>query len=125
MNYFRGKVIQGKKRGRKLGFPTVNVRLHKALAEGIFVSETKVDDKWYKSVSFVGAAKTFDETEIFGETYIFDFKRDIYGKWVSVRLLAKIRDNQNFKTEAELIERVEKDKKEALLFFKAAGKNGH
>lgn len=113
-----GKVIRGKNRGKKLGIPTVNLRLHKNIPEGIYVSTTTVGKKLFKSVSFVGAAKTFREKEIYLETYVFDFNQDIYGRWVSVRLLKKIRDNQKFTSVKELVTRIEKDKLEALEYFK-------
>jgi len=89
MYSFWGKVIHGKKRGKRLGFPTANVRLHKIIPEGVYVSKTKFDKKWHKSVSFIGTAKTFGAVEIFAETHILDFNCDIYGKWISVKLLKK------------------------------------
>lgn len=117
MYLFWGKVIHGKKRGARLGFPTVNLRLHQVIPEGVYVSKTKFDKKWYKSVSFVGAAKTFGAVEVFGETYIFDFNREIYGKWLSIRLLKKLRGNEKFQSEKQLIARIKNDIKEALLYF--------
>jgi riboflavin kinase/FMN adenylyltransferase len=115
---FWGKVIKGKSRGKELGFRTANVRLHKAIAEGVYVSECKVGRNMYKAVSFVGAAETFGETEVFAETYIFDFDKDIYGKWISVRLLKKIRGSKKFKSKEELIEAIERDVTEAREYFR-------
>lgn len=118
MYLFWGKVIHGKKRGKRLGFPTANLRLRKVVPEGVYVSKTKIDNKWYKSTSFIGAAKTFDAGEIFGETYIFDFNRNIYGKWISVRLLKKIRENKKFASEHELIKNIKKDIQEANEYIR-------
>lgn len=120
MNYlylFRGKVVRGRKRGRTLGFPTVNVRLYKNIPEGVYVSETGIDGTYYRSVSFVGAAKTFGEKKVFGESFIFDFDRDLYDKWISVRLLEKLRGNIKFATAEELIRQMEKDITAAKKFF--------
>lgn len=117
MYSFWGKVVHGKKRGKSLGYPTANLRLHKTVPEGIYVSKTKFYSKWYKSISFIGAAKTFGNIEVMGETYIFDFNRNIYGKWISVNLLKKIRDNKKFTSSEELIQRIKKDKQEALEYF--------
>lgn len=117
MYLFWGKVIHGKKRGKQIGFPTVNVRLHKTIPEGVYVSKIKFEGIWHKSVSFIGASKTFNAVEVFGETYILDFNRDIYGKWISVRLLKKIRGNKKFASTEELIKRIKKDKQNAIEYF--------
>ncbi len=119
----RGKVLQGKKRGKSLGFPTINLRLHKQFPEGIYVSVTRFEGRKFKSVSFVGAARTFGETDILFETYIFDFNRDIYGEWVSVKFLKKIRGNEEFDFDSEkaLIERMNKDMQVALEYFRNIG----
>jgi riboflavin kinase/FMN adenylyltransferase len=115
---FWGKVIKGKSRGKDLGFRTANVRLAKAIAEGVYVSECKVGGEMYEAVSFVGAAETFGETRVFGETYIFDFDKDIYGRWISVRLLKKIRESKKFESKEELIEAIERDVVEARAYFR-------
>lgn len=118
MHKFWGKVIRGKKRGMRLGFPTANIFLHKFISQGAYVSIAKIDKQWYKSVSFVGGAKTYGEERVFGETHIFDFNRDIYGKWISVRLLRKLRGNKKFSSTGELIENIKKDIQEADEYFR-------
>lgn len=120
MNYlylFWGKVVRGKGRGKPMGFPTINIRLHSKIPEGVYVSETKIKNTVYKSVSFVGAAKTFGEKDVFGETFVFDFKMDIYGEWVSVSLLKKLRENKKFSSEQELVKQMERDKAAAVKYF--------
>ncbi|MBI2020631.1 riboflavin kinase [Candidatus Daviesbacteria bacterium] len=112
-----GKVKQGKKRGKNLGFPTLNMVLHRSLPEGIYISETKINKKSYPSVTFIGAAKTFGEKDFKAETYLLDHDLNGYGQWISVRLLKKIRDNQAFKSEKELIEAITSDVLSAREFF--------
>ncbi len=114
---FSGVVIEGHKRGKKLGFPTVNMKLEKAIPEGIYVSKVEVRAIFYNSLTFIGAAKTYDETEVFAETYLFDFNEEIYGESVDVILLMKLRDNQKFESEEALREQMELDKAQALEFF--------
>src|ERR1700733_13277990 len=89
-----GVVIHGDGRGKELGFPTANVALHKKLPEGIYVGTVTINGKLYHAASFVGSAKTFQRTEINLECYILDFDQDIYGKWITVRLYKKIRNNK-------------------------------
>jgi len=114
---FWGKVIHGKNRGKLLGFPTANLRLHKIVPRGIYISNTKFNNKWYRSLSFVGIAKTFDETEVHAESYIFNYYVNLYGKWISIKLLKKIRDTKKFASKGELIKQIKKDEKETLEYF--------
>lgn len=114
---FWGKVRTHNKRGKKLGFPTANVDLHQKIPEGIYISKTKIGKKEYSSVTFIGIAKTFNEQKFHAETYILDFKRNIYGQWISVRLLKKIRGNQKFKSVGNLIKQMKKDEQETRKYF--------
>ena len=113
-----GKVIKGKSRGKELGFRTANTRLHQTIPEGIYISTCKIEGERYRSVSFVGAAKTFSETKVFAETYIFDFDMNIYGQWISVQLLKKIRGNKKFASKEELIKQIKLDVDEVRAYFK-------
>lgn len=117
MYKFWGKVRSHNKRGKGLGFPTANASLHKNIPEGIYISKTKIKNKQYPSITFIGAAKTFNETRFHAETYILDFNRNIYGQWISVSLLKKIRGNKKFASEKELIKQMKKDKQEAEKYF--------
>ncbi len=117
MFIIRGKVRKGKDRGKRLGFPTANIALHKKIPEGIYVSLTKVSDKTYQSLTFIGSAKTFGETKYQAETYLFAFNKNLYGSWISIQLLKKIRDNQKFTSEKDLIDAMKRDTIAARKFF--------
>lgn len=112
-----GIVQYGKKRGKKLGFPTANVSLKANIPQGIYVSHTTFDTITYQSLTFIGNATTFDETVYQAETYILNFKRDLYGKTIHIRLLKKLRENEKFDSFEDLIEQMKKDEKEALKYF--------
>ncbi len=114
-----GNVQQGQKRGKRLGFPTMNVSLNQQLPEGIYVSKITIRGNTYNGLTFIGEAKTFDETRYQAETYVFNFDQDVYGDSVTVLLLKKIRDNQKFESEEKLVAQMEIDKKQAMEFFKA------
>ncbi len=115
---FWGKVIKGKKRGKSLGFPTANVKLHKDIADGIYISLATVDKRPHPALTFIGAAKTFQEKDVKAETYLLSLKKDIYGKWISVRLVKKIRENQNFESVKTLIKQMKSDEEVAREYFK-------
>lgn len=118
MYKFWGKVRTDQKRGNKLGFPTANLNLTKKIPEGIYISQTKVADKIHPSITFIGEAKTFNEKKIQAETYILDFKKELYDQWISVKLLKKIRGNKKFKSADELVEQMKKDEAVARKYFK-------
>lgn len=117
MYKFWGKVRTHNKRGKKLGFPTANVNLSKNIPEGIYVSKIKVGGRGYPSVTFIGKAKTFNEKKFHAETYVLDFNQNLYGKWIVVKLLKKIRGNKKFNSANELVKQMKKDEKEARKYF--------
>lgn len=118
MNKFWGKVREHNRRGKKLGFPTANVNLTKDIPEGIYISQTKIENVLHKSLTFIGKAKTFNEKKFLAETYILNFNKDIYGKWVSVNLIKKIRNNQKFNSVKDLVQQMRKDEEVARKYFK-------
>lgn len=115
---FWGKVRTHNKRGEKLGFPTANINLTKKYPSGIYISKTKVGNFWHPSLTFIGTAKTFEEKRFNAETYILDFKKNIYSRWITVEILKKIRVNKKFKNTDELIKQMEKDEKVAKNYFR-------
>lgn len=115
-----GKVIPGKGRGKKLGFPTANLEVVPApdlSLEGIYAAYTHVNGKRYPSVVFIGAAETFQESDWSYETYLLDFDQDLYDQELQLELLQKIRANQKFSGEKELIQAIETDVTTARQFF--------
>lgn len=114
---FWGKVRIDKQRGRQLGFPTANVNLHKNISEGIYISKIKLENKIYNSLTFIGKSKTFDEEKFQSETYILDFNKNIYGKYICVNLIKKIRENKKFNSEKTLIDQIKKDEIVARKYF--------
>lgn len=118
MYKFWGKVRSDKKRGNKLGFPTANLNLTKKIPEGIYLSIARVRAKRHPAMTFIGKIKTFNEKKFQAETYILDFKKELYDQWISVKLLKKIRGNKKFKSADELVEQMKKDEAVARKYFK-------
>ncbi len=117
MYQFWGKVRKSKQRGKGLGFPTANINLAKNIPEGIYISNTKIVNSVYPALTFIGQAKTFNEKSFQAETYILNFKQNIYGQWISVKLLKKIRYNKKFNSTKELIAQMKKDEIVAREYF--------
>lgn len=110
-----GTVVHGKKLGRTIGFPTVNLQLDAGQflgVRGVFVTRVYLDGKEYSSMTNVGYNPTANLQQILRvETHIFDFDADIYGAQLQLEFLAKIRDEIKFASVDELVAQLEKDKK--------------
>lgn len=108
-----GKVVEGKKRGKKIGVPTINLELYNdlILKEGIYSGFTiiKNDKKKYLSAISIGKNPTFGDKNIVVETHLIDFSKDIYGNEAEIFIFNKIRDQKKFKSVDELVENINKD----------------
>lgn len=119
-----GTVINGDKRGRTIGFPTANVEPDLGTfvpGRGVYAVRLHVQDEMHDGVCNVGYKPTFnnpDQKKLVIEVHIFDFDRDIYGERVTVDWHKRIRDEQKFSGIDELKAQIEKDKQEAIQFFR-------
>ena len=106
-----GKVEYGEKRGKKLGFPTANISpgTPLALENGVYVCKIKLEDKIFYGISNIGKKPTFGENQVNIETCIFDFDRDIYGKYLEVIPLCKLRPEKKFSSIEELKKQIDLD----------------
>lgn len=111
----RGPVIHGEKRGRDLGFPTANVRLDPAsgLAHGIYAVRAKIDGRWCDAVASFGRRPHFDNGAPLLETYLLDFKGDLYGKEIEIAFVAYLRSEAKFDSLEALIAQMNADCAEA------------
>lgn len=120
----QGKVIDGKKMGRKIGFPTANIEAfdkNKIIpGYGVYSVFVDIDDKRYGGMLNIGSRPTFnnnaDNRSI--EVNIFDFSGDIYGKELTLIFVSKIRDEHKFDGIDALIRQLKKDKLTALDLLK-------
>ncbi len=112
-----GKVKRGNNRGKHLGFPTANILLHKDIPEGVYVAKVEINRRRFQALTFVGAARTFGESQKMVESYILNFKQNIYGQWIVISLFKKLRGNIKFKSEKELIAQMKKDLIAAKNFY--------
>ncbi|MFA6411027.1 MAG: riboflavin kinase [Candidatus Buchananbacteria bacterium] len=116
----QGKVKTGKKQGRKLGFPTVNLKIPQLIKknqQGIYFSLVMVNKKIYPGVTNLGPAKTFGFTKPVCETHLLNFKNDLYGQRIKILLLIKIRKIKKFSNRNLLKKQIAKDIKAAKKFF--------
>lgn len=113
---FTGKVKDGRKVGREMGFPTANVITDpekQPVKEGVYAGHVFVDGVKYKAVINYGARPTFRLPDKVTEVHIIGFDGDIYGKEITVYFDAFIRDIVRFYSEEELAKRIALDVKTA------------
>ncbi len=118
-----GKVVEGARRGRTLGFPTANINPddpHKIIpSNGIYFVEFFVRKHKHFGLLNIGTRPTFDDSaKVILEAYLYDFKDDIYGEDVSVNLLNRMRDELKYNTKEELIAQMEIDKQNGIELIK-------
>ena len=110
---FENIVVTGDRRGRTIGFPTVNQYYPEGLVQpkfGVYESRTVVDGKEYKSFTNLGIRPTWRLEKPMAETHIFDFSGDLYGKTVEVRLIRYLREEKTFASVEALKEQLNYDK---------------
>jgi riboflavin kinase/FMN adenylyltransferase len=113
-----GKVEEGKKLGRELGFPTANLMLgsSKLPLHGIFSVKVQHEDRTLLGVASVGYNPTVENIDIPKlEVFLFDFDEDIYGETLHVEFVQKLRDEKTFDNLDALKTQMEKDIEEARL----------
>ena len=113
-----GIVTEGKKLGRKLGFPTINYYIEKGKLcprHGVYGTITRVGERWYPSITNIGIRPTVDDGNAVNvESNIVGFDGDIYGEHITTRLVFFHREEKKFETVKALKAQLAKDK-DAIL----------
>ena len=111
--YIKGRVLHGRKDGRTIGFPTVNISIDEGRVVpkyGVYRTAVVIDGKIYSGVSNVGICPTFGGNETRLETHIIDFSGDMYGKELRIYLLGFLREEKRFESINELKMQINIDK---------------
>ncbi len=110
-----GKVIKGKKRGRKIGFPTCNIKLQDYVLPKLGVYSVKVKTNRFnkKGVANIGYRPTFNGKSLLLEVNVFGIKENLYKKVIEVNFIKFIRGEKKFRNINELKEQIRKDIKKA------------
>ena len=102
---YAGEVVNGDKRGRKIGFPTANLEIadHRAmLPNGAYIVRVKVRGNFYNGIANIGDNPTFKVAKRRLEVFIDNFSENIYGEEIFVSFISKIRDEKAFSSVEEL-----------------------
>ena len=117
---YGGNVVHGDRRGRTLGFPTANLIIEKnraMLPNGAYAARVLCEGERFFALANVGDNPTFAGEERRLEVNLQDFSRDIYGKFIEVEFLGKLRDEQKFSDVDALVRQLNRDKKNATTFW--------
>ena len=117
----KGIVEHGKKLGRTLGFPTMNVsptREKLLPPNGVYFVKIKVDERWYYGIGNIGTKPTVsDEERVLMECNLFDYQGDAYGKSVEIQIFQYERPEKKFDSVEELKAQIGLDINNAKNYF--------
>jgi riboflavin kinase / FMN adenylyltransferase len=113
-----GRVVRGEQLGRKLGFPTANVRFpHRRLPlAGIFAVRVRVrggSDVPLAAVASIGTRPTVGGTEPLLEVHVFDFVGDLYGREIAVECVQYLRAEVKFESLDAMVAQIHQDAAQA------------
>ncbi|MEY8442054.1 riboflavin biosynthesis protein RibF [Lactobacillaceae bacterium 24-114] len=119
-----GLVVHGFARGRKLGFPTINVETPtpELLPKiGVYAVKVVINGVLYDGMANVGRNITFgDHNKLTVEIYLFDVEKELYGEEVKVYWYQYIRGEEKFANVNDLIKRMQQDEREIKSILHAA-----
>ncbi len=117
-----GEVVAGEQRGRRLGFPTANIRLapeYLLPAYGVYLVAFTVEGQTYDGIAGVGVKPTFGVYDPLIEVHIFDLSMDLYNKTVQIEFVRFIRPEIHFPNADTLRQQITKDIETAKGFIGA------
>ncbi len=133
MTIFTGETQTGDRRGRTLGFPTINIRVSSLTKQlelqknsGVFIVTLTYQNQTVFGLLHLGPRPTFQNTEFRIEIYVLetltksatDFLKNIPEKSkIQFRLIKKIREVQKFRSQSDLISQIKKDVKMAEVWY--------
>ncbi|MDO5553138.1 MAG: riboflavin biosynthesis protein RibF [Planctomycetia bacterium] len=106
-----GFVIQGEHRGRRLGFPTANLGGVATIVPkpGLYAALARHGDQTWGAAVHLGGNPTFGVAGMKIEAHLLDFQGDLYGEFLNLEFIARIRDVIPFSDEASLLKQIQKD----------------
>jgi riboflavin kinase/FMN adenylyltransferase len=120
-----GHVVRGEQLGRRLGYPTANLRMRrrKLPMMGIYAVRVRGVDARHAhdardGVASLGFRPTVGGTEPLLEAHVFDFDGDLYGRELEVEFVAKIRDEEKFASLDALVQQMHQDAAAARALLK-------
>ena len=121
----KGKVIKGDQRGRKQGFPTANLNRNlaaKKISKGVYACLINIKSKWSEGILIYGAPDKNNGSKL--EVFFLNFRRNVYHRVITVKIIQKIRPLINFKSKNKFLKQAKKDVKKARKILKPLKNSG-
>jgi riboflavin kinase/FMN adenylyltransferase len=118
--YLDGEVVEGKRRGRELGFPTANLRATNELIppHGVYATTLTVGGVIHPAMTNIGVNPTFGDAVVpTVETHVLGFSGDLYGRPVRLGFVLRLRDERRFDDVDALRAQIEADQRRAERLF--------
>jgi len=119
----RALVIMGHRVGRIIGFPTANLDVDFLTLpkEGVYAARAEIENSKFNAIMYIGTRPTFDadSSDLACEVYIMGFSDDLYGKWLKVRPVKRLRDDIKFASKEELKKQIKIDVENAFEYLKS------
>ena len=115
----KGRIMHGEKRGRTIGFPTINISIGRKLSPvlGVFAVLIELNKKTYHGVCNVGKRPTIGGEKTLLEVNIFDFDKNVYGEHAKVLFRHRIREEMKFESVQQLQSQIASDANIARRYF--------
>ena len=106
-----GTIIEGDRRGKQIGFPTANIDPGEQLcpANGVYAIRAKLTGQMYDGVLNIGVRPTFNGTKLQVESHLFDFNESVYGEYIEIFFIEKIRSELKFENMDALVQQIHND----------------
>ncbi len=105
----KGQVGEGRRIGRTIGYPTINIS-YDGKERGIFAGKVLVERKFVLAAIHIGPRPTFDDEQPICEAFLLDWEKDISPEtMVEVEAYVRIRDIKKFKKLEDLKDQITKD----------------
>jgi riboflavin kinase/FMN adenylyltransferase len=117
--YVDGAIVEGKRRGRELGFPTANLETRNELVppNGVYATIMTIDGVVHGGVTNIGLRPTFGESVPTIETHVLDYSGNLYGHTVRLAFVQRLRDERRFEDVDALRAQIDADKRRAERLF--------
>ena len=116
-----GTVVNGKKLGGTIGFPTANIEIKEPYklipSRGVYIIRTRINGDLYNGIMNIGFNPTVLGKHQTIEAHLFDFNENIYGEKIKIEFLYFLREEQKFKSVEELVTQLNIDKENAISFL--------
>jgi len=120
--FIDGSVLEGKRLGRTLGFPTLNIEVENELQpdRGVYVTAVRIPsfERTFSAVTNIGVRPTIYQNSLTTvESHLLDFTADVYREKVRLFFLRRLREERAFDSTTDLMAQIRRDVESARTFF--------